>query len=198
MGSNMSQSPSLSSEFLLRLGELDSPAWTRFVETFSPVVYAWCRKSGLTGHDAADVVQDVFATISSKIHQFDRHRAGASFRAWMATITRTKLADFYRRRARHPQAQGGTDALNWLQAVPDFDNDQSSASALAVTVTQRVLALIREEFEPQTWEAFRLTAIENVPAGEVAQRLSLRVSSVYQARCRVLRRLKQRLNELPT
>ncbi|WP_165440748.1 RNA polymerase sigma factor [Rubripirellula amarantea] len=194
----MTHSPSISSLFLVRLREMNSPAWTRLVETFSPVIYHWCRKSGLTGHDAADVVQDVFATISAKIHQFDRDRPGASFRAWMATITRTKVADHYRRRSRQAQPQGGTDALNWLQAVPDLDADPSSISAIEVTVAQRVLSLIRDEFEPKTWEAFRMTAIENMPAAEVADRLSLRVSSVYQARCRVLRRLKQRLGELPT
>ncbi len=198
MDDTMNQSPSISSQFLLRLREMQSPAWSRFVETFSPVVYGWCRKSGLTGHDAADVVQDVFATISSKIHQFDRERPNASFRAWMATITRTKLADYFRRRSRQPEAQGGTDAMQWLQAVPDLEGDASSVSALDITVAQRVLDLIREEFEPQTWEAFQLTAIQNIPAGEVAERLSLRVSSVYQARCRVLRRLKQRLSELPS
>ena len=193
----MSHPSSISSLFLVRLREMQSPAWSRLVETFSPVIYGWCRKSGLTGHDAADVVQDVFATLSSKIHQFDRDRPGASFRAWMATITRTRVADHYRRRSKQPQAQGGTNAIEWLQAVPDLDRDPTSVSALAVTVTQRVLELIRDEFETKTWEAFRLTAIDNIPAGEVAERLSMRVGSVYQARCRVLLRLKQRLSELP-
>lgn len=193
----MSHPQSISSQFLVRLREMQSPAWSRLVETYSPVIYGWCRKSGLTGHDAADVVQDVFATISSKLHQFDRDRPGASFRAWMATITRTKLADHYRRQTRQPQAKGGTNAIEWLQSVPDLDGDPSTISAFAVTVAQRVLELIRDEFEVKTWEAFRLTAIENIPAGEVAERLSLRVASVYQARCRVLRRLKQRLSELP-
>ena len=193
----MSESISLSSQFLLRLREMHSPAWTRLVESFSPIVYSWCRKAGLAGHDAADIVQDVFATIARKIHQFDRDRPNASFRAWLSTITRTKLIDHFRRRLRQPQAMGGTDAMVWLQAVPDLENDCQSRSNLDVTLAQRVLDLIRDEFESRTWEAFRLTAIENCSATEVAERLSINVASVYQARCRVLRRLKQRISELP-
>lgn len=193
----MNESNTLSSQFLLCLREMQAQAWFRLVESFSPVVYAWCRKAGLPGHDAADVVQDVFATIARKIDQFDKDRPNASFRAWLSTITRTKIVDHFRRTSRQPQAKGGTDALVWLQAVPDVENDSESRSILDVTLAQRVLDLIREEFEPRTWEAFRLTALENQSALETAEQLSISVASVYQARCRVLRRLKQRLSELP-
>lgn len=193
----MTESPSLSSQFFLRLREMQSLAWSRLVESFSPIVYAWCRRAGLAGHDAADVVQDVFATVAGNIHQFDHQRPESSFRAWLATITRTRLADFHRRRKGQPQATGGTDALAWLQSVPDLEHDQDSCSQVQVSLTGRVLAMVQEEFEERTWQAFQLTAIENRSAAEVAQQLSISIASVYQARCRVLRRLKQRLNELP-
>ncbi|MBX3420940.1 MAG: sigma-70 family RNA polymerase sigma factor [Pirellulaceae bacterium] len=193
----MTQSPSLSSQFLLRLCEMQASAWSRLVESFSPIVYAWCRRAGLPGHDAADVVQDVFATVARKIHQFDHQRPGASFSAWLATITRTRLADFFRRRTGQPQATGGSDALAWLQAVPDLEHDEDSRSQFQAKLIGRVLEMVEEEFEPRTWQAFRMTAIENRSAAEVAQQLSISIASVYQARCRVLRRLKQRLGELP-
>ena len=193
----MSDPQSLSSQFLLRLREMQAPEWTRLVHSFSPAVYGWCRQAGLSGHDSADIVQEVFSTVARKIHQFDKARPDSSFGAWLSTIARTRLADHFRKRARQVHAQGGTDAILWLQAVPDLENDSESRSMLNVTLAQRVLELIRDEFESRTWEAFRLTAIENCSASEVAERLSISLASVYQARCRVLRRLKQRLSELP-
>ncbi len=193
----MTNSATLSQQFLHRLNEMNPDAWKRLVESFSPAVYAWCRQAGLDGHDAADVVQDVFATVSRKIGQFHYDQPQASFRAWLSTITRTRLADYFRRAARQPNARGGTEALEWLQAVPDLEHDSASQSRFQTSLACRTLELIRAEFEPQTWSAFWKTAVEHQSAAEVAQVLSMSLASVYQARCRVTRRLKERIDELP-
>ena len=42
-----------------------------------------------------------------------------------------------------------------------------------------------------TWEAFRMTAIEGVPAKEVAAQLSMKIATVYEARSSVLKKLKE-------
>ncbi|MDZ4852730.1 MAG: sigma-70 family RNA polymerase sigma factor [Pirellulaceae bacterium] len=193
----MSDSITLSQAFLRNLKEMNQDAWRRMVEMFSPVVYAWCRKAGLDGHDSADVVQDVFATISRKIDQFQYNTPQASFRAWLATITRTRLADFFRRRSHQALATGGSAAMDWWSAVPDLEHDSKSRSEVQTSLASWTLELIRTEFEPATWQAFWRTAVENQSAKEVAQSLSISVASVYQARCRVLRRLRYRLEELP-
>jgi phosphatidylglycerophosphate synthase len=45
----------------------DGQAWGRFVEIYSPLVFAYCRKRGLQDEDAADVVQDVFLGVAGSI-----------------------------------------------------------------------------------------------------------------------------------
>ena len=49
------------------------------------------------------------------------------------------------------------------------------------------------EFEASTIEAFRLFALAGRPAGEVASLLGMSRDCVYQAKSRVLRRLRDRL-----
>ncbi len=189
---------SLSSQFLLRLQQMHPQAWVRLVESFSPLVYHWCRQSGLPCSDAADVVQDVFHSVARSIGSFGRSADQNSFRGWLATITRNRLIDHHRREQRQlASGDGGTDALLALAGVPDPQPDDSSSSLMAVQLAHRLLDLIRDEFQPQTWEAFRRTTLDGQPADQVAKDLGINIGSVYQARCRVLRRLRSRLGELP-
>src|SRR5262249_50774343 len=49
-------------------GEED--AWTRFVKLYTPLLYTWAHRLNLQDQDAADLVQDVFATLVQKLPEF--------------------------------------------------------------------------------------------------------------------------------
>jgi hypothetical protein len=61
------------------------------------------------------------------------------------------------------EAEGGTAALKQLQSLPATPPEDSSP-ALQIDaqagVVLRAIETIRQEFEPTTWQAFWLTAIE--------------------------------------
>ncbi len=194
--------PTLSSSLLDRLQQMHPDAWGDLVTVFSPIVYRWCRQSGLGGHDASDVVQEVFSSVARGIGDFERVKSEGSFRSWLATITRNRLRDFFRRRSKQPHAAGGSDALGALQQIADVQDESDlhqsiSEADLNQSLPARVLQLVRSEFEPATWQAFWLTAVDGIAAADVAQQLNLSVASVYQAKSRVLRRFRQRMQELP-
>jgi RNA polymerase sigma-70 factor (ECF subfamily) len=54
---------------------------------------------------------------------------------------------------------------------------------------------IRQEFRPATWDAFWLTAIENQSVEQTAQQLGLSCGTIYAARSRIMRRLKEKVYE---
>lgn len=172
-------------------------AWAQVVTVFSPIVYRWCRQSGLTTHDSTDVVQEVFSNVARGIGRFERRKAEGSFRSWLATITRNCVRDHHRRHLKEPQASGGTAALLQMNQVHESLDHSISEANLTESLPRRVLELVESEFEPTTWQAFWLTTVEGFSAAEVAERLALNVASVYQAKSRVLRRFRQRLGELP-
>ena len=189
--------PTLSSQFLLDVQQMDSAGWSRLVATFGPIVYRWCRTSGVCDADAPDVVQDVFTAVARGIASFQREKAKGSFRSWLATITRNKVRDHYRKHAKRKNAEGGTDALNQLQMIPE-DLDSTICAANATTpLIREVLRQVEAEFESTTWKAFWLTTIDRAKASDVAVQLGVSADSVYQSKSRVLRRLRQRLAELP-
>ena len=201
MNSRPHDLPTLSSTLLDRVQKMQPDAWTRLVEVFGPIVYRWCRQSGLSGHDAADVVQEVFASVARGVGNFHRSQANQSFRNWLATITRNRVRDFWRRSQKHPEPAGGTAALLHFQNVAD-PLDESLDATISVEklegeLSRRVLELVRSEFEEKSWRAFQLTAVEGRVPVDVAAELGMSVASVYQAKSRILRRLRQQLGELP-
>ena len=115
---------SLSSSLLTRLQCRDGDAFQRLVELYGPVVYGWCRRRGLQPADAADLGQEVFASVAQRIADFRRDRPSDSFRAWLWGIARHKLLDHWRGRERRPVAVGGSEAQAQLAQVAQ-DEDVS-------------------------------------------------------------------------
>lgn len=189
--------PSLSSSLLDRVQQMQPEAWAQVVTVFGPIVYRWCRQAGLAGHDASDVVQEVFASVARGIGRFERVKGEGSFRSWLATITRNRIRDHYRRCAKQPVGAGGTEALQHMQQVRDWLDQSISEANLNESLPRRVLELVESEFTPVTWQAFWLSTVEGISAADVASRLQLNVASVYQAKSRVLRRFRQRLSDIP-
>src|SRR5947209_20533536 len=78
---------------LERVRAADPQAWQRLVHVYSPLIFSWCRRTGLGPDDAADVMQDVWQAVSAAIGRFRRSAESGTFRGWVWTITRNKLRD---------------------------------------------------------------------------------------------------------
>lgn len=172
----------------------DPSAWCRLVSLYGPLVVHWCRKAGLSEADRADVAQNVFLAVARKLSKFQHD--GGTFRGWLYTITRHAVMDHFRQLRARPVGIGGDSHYQELlehTVLPENEMDRTSEGVRALY--QRVLTLLQSEFEPQTWEAFRLLTIDELSGAEVAERLGIRRSAVYNAKARVLRRLRSELDE---
>src|SRR6186713_479543 len=92
---------------LARANLNEAEGWRNIVELYSPLVFFWCRKAGLSREDAADILQNVWQSVASHLNKFVRQRDGA-FRGWLWTITRNKLNDHFRRQGDEPRGVGGS------------------------------------------------------------------------------------------
>ena len=191
---------SLSSSLLDRLREQDLEAWQRLTDLYGPLVYSWCRRAGLAPADAADVVQEVFIAVSRAIKTFRRDLPGSTFRGWIATITRNKIQDHFRRCATQPMAKGGSDVQQMLQSLAAFEEHSVSTEAQSAAdrriLLSRAIELVRTEFEERTWRAFWLTTVENRLPVDAAEELGISLNAVYKACSRILRRLREELEGL--
>jgi RNA polymerase sigma-70 factor (ECF subfamily) len=177
----------------------DQSAWAALVEIYGPLVYCECRAKHVPAHDAPDIVQDVFRKVHKNLARFRHDRPGDSFRGWLATIAANAIKDYFKARARRPCAAGGTDMYDRVMNLPDLDSVPSTITNRPdahARVVQQALDQIRTEFEAHTWKAFWMTTMDDISPADVATQLGVNKCVVYQAKSRVLRRLRQELEGL--
>src|SRR3954453_12402925 len=114
---------STSRSLLVQLKDGQPAAWERLTSLYAPLVYHWCRGMRLAEQDMPDVFQQVFQSVASHIQGFHKDRPGDTFRNWLRAITRNKVRDHYRRKARQPQAAGGTDAQIYFSQLAAHGGD---------------------------------------------------------------------------
>jgi RNA polymerase sigma-70 factor (ECF subfamily) len=175
----------------------DQLAWSEFVDRYGAKIYGWCRRWHLQDADAKDVTQAVLATLCIKIRTFS-YDPNLSFRGWLRTLTHHTWSDLVARR--RPSLAGGgvgeseTGLLESLQARDDLL--ERLDEQFDYELLEEASARVRVRVEPHTWEAFRLTAIEGMSGALVADRLGLQVATVFKAKSKVQRMLREQIARL--
>jgi RNA polymerase sigma factor (sigma-70 family) len=177
----------------------DGVAWREFVDIYGPLVYDYGRRRGLQDADAADLTQDVVRAVAATVDRFAYDPARGAFRSWLFTVTRTKFLDSVRRRRPGDRGTGDTGIHKHLEAKPAGDRDGMDVGPEGVewdqACGQRLLdwatGQVRSEFQPTTWQAFCLCAVEGRSPREVSASLGMSIGAVYAAKCRVLARLRE-------
>ncbi len=170
-------------------GDDSASAWPRFVHLYTPVLARWAQRLGARDADRDELIQDVFLTLLRVLPSFS-YTCGASFRAWLVTITRNKWNDACRKRL--PITLDVTGSNFPVPAVEDQTLAYEEAEYRAVIVA-RAARLIQTDFDAVTWQAFWATTVENRKITTVAKELGKTTNAIYVARSRVLARLRAEL-----
>jgi RNA polymerase sigma factor (sigma-70 family) len=192
----MSDSSSLDTRpsLLLRLRDArDAEAWETFVDTYGPLVYGYCRRKALQEADAADVTQEVLGEVARAMPAFRYDPGRGRFRGWLGTLTRRRLSRFLDARQRLAAGSAGDAGL---AEVAGSEDDPEWTTAFHQAVLQAALQRVRPHFEPATWTAFERTWLEDRPPAEVAAELGMLLETVYVAKSRVLKALREKIVEL--
>jgi RNA polymerase sigma-70 factor (ECF subfamily) len=181
----------------------DEQAWGTFLGRYGPLIHRWCRRRGLQHADADEVSGRVLAKLTTALRTFEYDPA-QRFRGWLKTVVDNTVRNFWRELAGRAGGRGSGDSdvqdlLEQVEVPPDLDglaDELDEGLRRDLERADRVTAAVRQRVEPQTWEAFWLTAVEELPAPEAAARLGLSVASVYMAKARVGKLLRARAAEL--
>jgi RNA polymerase sigma-70 factor (ECF subfamily) len=167
-------------------------AWNTFLEVYARLVYSHCRR--LQGADADDICQEVFVRVSQSIGEFDYQPEKGRFRNWLGTIVRNEINRFFRKRNR-PGVANGTgmdDLLNQVESPPETVwNDDFQRHILAAALQR-----IRPHFQDHTWAMFERVWLAGAAAPQVAREVGLPIARVYEAKSKVLKRLRVEISVL--
>jgi RNA polymerase sigma factor (sigma-70 family) len=196
--SGMAELPTTRPSLLVRLRDRqDGLAWRQFVELYGPFLYGYARRQGLQDADAADLSQEVLTAVAGAVGRLEYNPDKGSFRNWLFTIVRRRLSDWKEHQLKVTRGSGDSDVKQFLEQRPhpadsNLGWDAEWERSLFTCACERV----RGEVNEATWLAFWRTAVEGQPGKRVAAELGLTMSAVYNARSRVLARLKEAVQAL--
>jgi RNA polymerase sigma-70 factor (ECF subfamily) len=171
----------------------DARAWDEFTSVYQPIVYRMARQQGLQHADAEELVQETMLAVARAVDGWVPDPQRGRFRDWLHRIARNLAINFLTRRRYQAWGTGDTDMQRRLDAACSVDSDVSQVfeAEYRRAVFRRAAESVRAAVKETTWQAFWLSAIDDLPAGEVARRAGISIGSVYIARSRVMARLRE-------
>ena len=194
----MAAAPKTRNSLLLRLRDTDdAAAWEEFVGIYQPVIVRLAMSRGLQHADADDLAQHVLVSVSHKVSEWHQDPQRGQFRTWLSRVIRNAALNMLTRR-KADRGMGGTSALALINGkTADVCSDAEVFDLEARREAFRWAAdQVQAEFQPQTWDAFWLTAVEGLTVAESGRRTGKSVGAVYVARSRVMTRLQKKVKAL--
>lgn len=188
----LNQLPNTRHSLLLRLADAsDGEAWNEFLEVYERAIFRFACSRGLQSADAEDVTQRVLEAVLAKSRKWDP-ASGGSFGAWLFRVTRNLAAKAYRQRDR---TQIGLNIEQELQSLDELSSPPDEEKTIFQIEYRKALfhwaaELVQHQFQPETWSAFWMNAVDQKNASDVARELGIAKSAVYVAKCRVLARIR--------
>jgi RNA polymerase sigma-70 factor (ECF subfamily) len=174
----------------------DQISWAEFVRVYGPAIRGWLMHRGLQEADAQDVTQNVLLRLTAKLPQF-KYDPSKSFRGWLKTLTHHAWHDFVTEAGYRTRGSGDTSVLDQLQSV---EARQDLEARVEATFDKELLemALLRakDRVAENTWQAFKLSALDGVAPQTVADQLGIRVSQVYLSKHRVQKVVQEEIQAL--
>lgn len=129
---------------------------------------------------AEDIVQDVFIKAYQKLHQFEK----GSFNAWLYSITKNKVVDYYRTHKQHSRLNPNTQnesSINQTQVIEDL---------IDIDIIRSKLKLLPNMYR----EVIIMRYLQDLSIKETAQFLEMSESNVKVISHRAITKLKQLVN----
>jgi len=170
-------------------GGQDQAAWTGFVERFRRPVVAFACGLGLNETQAEDAAQETLMAFAVQLRDggYERHRGRLS--SWLFGIAYRQAIAARRKAAADRARTEGSGA-----SPEEFPEDQASLvwdRQWERRVLEECLQQARSEVEPKTFAAFELAVQTGLSAEAAAEQLGLTAKQVYNAKHRILKRLRE-------
>lgn len=174
---------------LAGLSARENDAWAHFASRFRQPILAFARKLGLSEVDAEDVVQETLLAFAEQFGagQYDASKGRLS--KWLFGIAYRQAQNHRRQLARHARVQppngGLSDVIDEQFTTQTWDEQWERA------VLDQCLARVRNEVDADTYRAFELVTFDEKSPAEAANILGSPIKMVYNAKHRVLKRIRE-------
>jgi RNA polymerase sigma-70 factor (ECF subfamily) len=179
-------------------------SWREFFDTYWRLIYATSLNSGLTDSEAQEVVQETVLTIVRKIKSFRYDPAVGSFKGWLLTIVRWRIADQFRKRpqqihisnSRHVTETSGTVTLERIADPGAINLDAVWEEEWQRTLFAAALLRVKRQANARHYQMFDLYAVKCWSVDKVAQTLGVSAGQVRLAKHRITALMRREVARL--
>ncbi len=170
--------------------ELRELSWREFHQMYGPIIRGFARNAGLPAQEGDDILQEVMLGFFSVSGQFEYDPAKGRFRGYLKRATLNAVRARYRRHRAPDQLEDNSVSADPVTAAVAWDHEWS------LSVLNRALREVATRFEAATFEAFELYGRRGVPVKASAKRTGLSVDAVRQAKCRVMKAVREEIDRI--
>ncbi len=184
----------------------DQRTWDEFYKTYWRLIYSVATRAGLRSEEAFDVVQETILSIAKQSRQKKYDPNAGSFKSWLMNMTRWRIADQFRKRAKDtantPPANAAAEE-NRRTAVLDrvADPDPNPLDRMWDEEWQRNLAetaltQVKSRVSPKQFQIFDCYVIKGWSVKRVMGELGVSMAQVYLAKHRIGNLIKKEVEGL--
>jgi RNA polymerase sigma-70 factor (ECF subfamily) len=140
------------------------------------------------------VTQEVLVKLARRLSTFE-YDPNMTFRGWLRRITENALLDFFRDRHRRQTIQ--SEELAVLELTEDRkDLAARLEEAFDMELFELAIARVRSRIDSRRWSAWHMTAVDGISGEDVAERLTMKIATVYSARYQVQKMISAEIQAL--
>lgn len=161
---------------------------------YQPMIWRIAKGFGMTDEDAADACQNTMVRLTHVVDQWSEHPPGknSKFRGWLYRVAKNCMLRQFENDNRRISMQTNSEALkNHEPIARSLDTESQYQYEFRRQMFAFVARQIRPCFSERNWNAFWRTYVENENVSTVAKELGVKLSAVYVARSRVLKRFRE-------
>jgi RNA polymerase sigma-70 factor (ECF subfamily) len=183
----------------------DQASWQDFFDTYWKLIYGVAVKSGLTGTEAQDVVQETMFSVAKHVPNFKYDPTKGSFKTWLLTMTHWRITDQFRKRNLTCPSRSHSDSTSSSGDVAALDNmaDETSLDMKSLwdeewkrTLFEAAMTKVKRSIDPKHYQIFDLFVNKEWAAAKIAARFGISVGLVHVTKHRVTEAIKEEVERL--
>ena len=181
----------------------DQKTWDEFYKTYWRLIYSVATRAGLRSEEAFDVVQETILSIAKQSKHKKYNPDAGSFKSWLMNMTRWRIADQFRKRAKDtasPVSVGDDDRRTAvLDRVPDPDPsplDNMWNEEWQRNLAETAMTKVKSRVSPKQFQIFDCYVIKGWTVKRVMTDLGVSMAQVYLAKHRVGNLIKKEVEGL--
>jgi RNA polymerase sigma-70 factor (ECF subfamily) len=176
----------------------DNESWQDFFDTYWKLIYGFAIKRGLTHQEAEEAVQETVLAVAKSIPGFEYDPGRCSFKTWLLSVTQSKIANQYAKRARGRAIISATDDSRTTPLMERFSDEKARQqwegawdNEWRKNLMDAAIHRVKRRVSIEQFQMFDLFVLKSWPARDVAATLGVTVAHVYVAKHRVAKLIKK-------